>query len=141
MAKSSECKIELKGALCIKVLVSGKYILFFLVSCLFLNACLNETGRDKIPNILFALTDDQGYPHSSAYGCQFVKTPGFDRVADEGVLFRNTYCAAPQCSPNRASILTGRYLWQINEAGSRLLNHQVFSVLHYILQESPNIRI
>lgn len=95
-----------------------KVYIIFLVSCLFLNACLNEPARDKLPNILFAIADDQGYPHSSAYGCQFVKTPGFDRVADEGVLFRNTYCAAPQCSPNRASILTGRYLWQNNEAGT-----------------------
>ncbi len=72
----------------------------------------------KRPNILFAISDDQGYPHTSANGSKFVKTPGFDRMAEEGVLFQNVYCAVPQCSPNRASILTGRYLWQNYEAGT-----------------------
>ena len=82
-----------------------------------LNACSPE-GDAKKPNILFAISDDQGYPHSSAYGCKFVKTPAFDRVADNGVLFENVYCAVPQCSPNRASILTGNYLWRNREAGT-----------------------
>ena len=80
-------------------------------------SCDNKEEASK-PNILFAISDDQGYPHTSAYGAKFVKTPGFDRIADEGILFRNVYCAAPQCSPNRASILTGRYLWQNAEAGT-----------------------
>ena len=77
-----------------------------------------QYGKRKQPNILFAISDDQGFPHSSAYGCKFVSTPGFDNVAEKGALFMNTYCAAPQCSPNRASILTGRYIWQNEEAGT-----------------------
>jgi len=101
-----------------KLIDISKCILSALFFLLILNACVNKKGNDSPPNILFAIADDQGYPHSSAYGCSFVKTPGFDRVADAGVLFRNTYCAIPQCSPNRASILTGRYLWQNYEAGT-----------------------
>lgn len=72
----------------------------------------------KRPNILFAIADDQSWPHAGAYGCPFVKTPAFDRVAQSGVLFTNAFCAAPQCSPNRASILTGRHIWQNEEAGT-----------------------
>lgn len=76
-----------------------------------------SVGKER-PNILFAISDDQGYPHASAYGCKFVNTPGFDKVAKKGVLFNNVFCAAPQCSPSRASLLTGRHLWQNEEAGT-----------------------
>lgn len=70
------------------------------------------------PNILFAISDDQSFPHTSAYGARFVNTPAFDRVAREGVLFRNAYVASPGCSPSRAAFLTGRHVWQIEEAGT-----------------------
>ncbi|MGF1581313.1 MAG: sulfatase [Gemmataceae bacterium] len=72
----------------------------------------------KKPNILFVISDDQSYPHCSAYGCQFVKTPGFDRVAKEGILFNNAYAASCGCSPSRASLLTGRHPWQNKQAGT-----------------------
>jgi len=86
--------------------------------CMVLISCQNKKADTKPLNILFAISDDQGYPHTSAYGARFVKTPGFDRIADEGLMFHGVYCAAPQCSPNRASILTGCYLWQNGEAGT-----------------------
>jgi arylsulfatase A-like enzyme len=47
-----------------------------------------------------------------------VKTPHFDRVAREGVLFKNAFTSNPKCSPCRASILTGRNTWQLEEAVS-----------------------
>ena len=43
------------------------------------------------PNILFAIADDASWMHFSAYGCRFVKTPNFDRVAREGALFNNVF--------------------------------------------------
>ncbi len=70
------------------------------------------------PNILFAISDDQSYPHTSAYGADFVDTPAFDRIAENGILFNNAFAAAPQCSPSRAAILTGRNIWQLEEAGT-----------------------
>ena len=70
----------------------------------------------KRPNILFAISDDQSWPHASAYGCKFVKTPAFDYVAKEGVLFDNSFVTSPQCSPSRASILAGRHPWQNGDA-------------------------
>lgn len=71
----------------------------------------------RYPNILVAISDDQGWPHAGAYGCRFVNTPAFDRVAREGVLFTNAFCPSPQCSPSRAGLLTGMNMWQIEEGG------------------------
>ena len=70
------------------------------------------------PNILIAISDDQSYPHASAYGDPIVRTPGFDRVARNGVLFRNAFTPAPGCSPMRAAFLTGREIWQNRHAGT-----------------------
>ena len=70
------------------------------------------------PNILFALADDQSYPHTSAMGDKVVKTRVFDSVADGGVLFRQAYSLSPGCAPSRAGILTGRFPWQLEEAGT-----------------------
>jgi uncharacterized sulfatase len=70
------------------------------------------------PNILVAISDDQSFPHASAYGYEAINTPGFDRVAKHGVLFRNAFTPAPGCSPMRAAFLTGRNIWQIENAGT-----------------------
>lgn len=72
----------------------------------------------KSPNILFVISDDQSFPHASAYGAKWVKTPSFDKVARQGVLFTSAFVTSPGCSPSRASMLTGRYPWQIEEAGT-----------------------
>ncbi len=66
------------------------------------------------PNILFAIADDAS--HMSAYGHKFVNTPNFDKVAREGILFLNAFTTNPKCSPSRASILTGRHTWNLEEA-------------------------
>ncbi|MGI5818771.1 MAG: sulfatase [Armatimonadota bacterium] len=71
------------------------------------------------PNILFALADDAGM-HFGAYGCPWVDTPAFDRVAREGVLFTQAYTCNSKCAPSRASIITGRNSWQLKDAE----NHQ-----------------
>lgn len=82
--------------------------------------CYGTTKAKEVkkPNVLFVISDDQSYPYASVYGCKFVKTPAFDKVAREGVLFTNAYVTSPGSSPSRASILTGRYPWQIEEAGT-----------------------
>jgi uncharacterized sulfatase len=80
-----------------------------------LHAAAQGTSR---PNILIAISDDQSWPHASAYGSTLVNTPTFDRVAKEGVLFNNAFCASPGCSPSRAAFLTGRHTWQIEHAGT-----------------------
>src|SRR5215204_6703814 len=68
------------------------------------------------PNILFVIADDQSYPHASAYGTTWVKTPAFDRIAREGLLFMRAYTPNAKCAPSRACILTGRNSWQLEAA-------------------------
>ncbi|MEX0320556.1 MAG: sulfatase [Puniceicoccaceae bacterium] len=70
------------------------------------------------PNILFCISDDQSWEHASAYGYKAIHTPSFDRVAAEGILFNNAFSPSPGCSPTRASMLTGRHIWQIENAGT-----------------------
>jgi arylsulfatase A-like enzyme len=60
------------------------------------------------PNILFILTDDQGYWAMGCAGNAEIYTPNLDRLAAGGMRFENFFCASPVCSPARASILTGR---------------------------------
>jgi arylsulfatase A-like enzyme len=72
------------------------------------------------PNILFLIADDWGRGHAGAYGCSWVKTPNFDRVAKEGLLFLNAYTPTAKCTPSRSSIMTGRHPWLLGAAA----NHQ-----------------
>jgi arylsulfatase A-like enzyme len=82
-------------------------------------ACQLTAAEAKKPNILFIIFDDwNGSTHAGAYGCTWIKTPNFDRVAKEGALFKNAFTSNPKCSPCRASILTGRNTWQLKEAVS-----------------------
>lgn len=73
------------------------------------------------PNILLCLADDAGM-HMGAYECAWVSTPGFDRVAREGVVFSHAYTPNAKCAPSRACILTGRNSWQLEDA----CNHACF---------------
>ena len=61
----------------------------------------------KRPNILLIITHDTGR-HIGCYG-RSAATPQLDRLAEQGVLFEQAFCTAPQCSPSRASIITGRW--------------------------------
>ena len=70
------------------------------------------------PNVLLAISDDQSQMHAGAYGDKATRTPAFDRIAKEGALFNHAYCAAPSCAPSRAALLTGRYPWELEEAGN-----------------------
>jgi uncharacterized sulfatase len=103
--------------------VNANWLLVLLLLTAATGACASaqagtEIRSDRRPNVLFVITDDQSYPHASAYGSRFVDTPAFDRIAREGVLFTNAYVASPGCSPSRAAFLTGRYPWQIEHAGT-----------------------
>jgi N-acetylglucosamine-6-sulfatase len=61
------------------------------------------------PNLVFILLDDLRWDDLGCAGHPFVQTPHIDRIAREGVLFRNAFATTPLCSPSRASFLTGLY--------------------------------
>ena len=61
------------------------------------------------PNILFIMSDDHAAHAISAYGSKVNTTPNIDRIAREGMLFRNAFVTNSICTPSRATILTGKY--------------------------------
>jgi arylsulfatase A-like enzyme len=61
------------------------------------------------PNILFIFSDDHAAHAISAYGSKINQTPHMDRLAREGLLFRNCFCTNSICAPSRAVILTGKH--------------------------------
>jgi arylsulfatase A-like enzyme len=73
---------------------------------------------DERPNIFIAVADDWSYPHAGVYGDKTIHTPTFDRVAAEGVLFTNSYCSSPSCTPSRASMLTGQHIHRLEDSGN-----------------------
>ncbi|GAB3702533.1 sulfatase-like hydrolase/transferase [Spirosoma flavus] len=64
--------------------------------------------RSASPNVLFILTDDQGWGDLSLHGNRFIETPNLDRMARSGAQFERFF-VSPLCAPTRASLLTGRY--------------------------------
>ena len=67
----------------------------------------NDKGGKKRPNILFIVVDDLK-PVLECYGNTDVKTPGMDKLAQEGVMFENAYCQQAVCAPSRISFFTGK---------------------------------
>ncbi|MDD4871362.1 MAG: sulfatase [Kiritimatiellae bacterium] len=71
--------------------------------------CQSITRTIQRPNVVFILTDDHRWDHLSCAGHPFLKTPNIDRIAAEGVMFRNMFVTTSLCSPSRASFLSGLY--------------------------------
>ena len=88
--------------------------MLFLCALSLVSTCgtaIAQKENDK-PNILFIFSDDHALNAISAYGgalADVAPTPNIDRIAKEGALFRNSFCANSICGPSRASILTGKH--------------------------------
>ena len=92
---------------------------------------------DDRPNVVVCMADDWSWPHASALGDPAVKTPHFDQVAGEGVLFKNAFVSTPSCTPSRLSVLTGQHHWRLKEGtslGGSL--REEFDVYTELLQKS-----
>jgi arylsulfatase A-like enzyme len=74
-------------------------------------ACIAATAAEaaRPPNVVLIVGDDMGYADLGVQGSRNVVTPNIDAIAADGVRFTNAYVSAPQCSPARAGLLTGRY--------------------------------
>lgn len=96
-----------------------KYFRLLLLFCSSYISALGQITQDEYPNIVFCLADDWGWPHAGAYGDSIIKTPNFDRIAKEGMLFNHTYVTSPSCTPSRNSFITGKFPWEL-ESGANL---------------------
>ncbi len=65
--------------------------------------------EQKAPNILYIMSDDHGYQAVSAYDKSYINTPNIDRIANEGILFTNSFVTNSICGPSRAVMLTGKH--------------------------------
>ncbi len=84
------------------------FFLLFIV-CVCFSCTKKETQPEtQKPNILFVFMDDLGWSSLSCLGNPYMETPNIDALAEKGVLFTQAY-ATPQCTPTRASLITGQH--------------------------------
>ncbi|MCY1720655.1 sulfatase [Prolixibacteraceae bacterium Z1-6] len=101
--------------------------IFVLTSC---SQTATKQKNTKRPNILFIMSDDHALQAIGAYGHPISKlapTPNIDRLAAEGVLFQENYCANSICGPSRATVLTGKHSHAngfIKNDGTKFDGHQ-----------------
>ena len=90
-----------------------------LAALVLLALLVRVTAADQRPNILFVFADDWGrvasaYAKADGKGGlnDVARTPNFDRVAREGVLFRRAFVSAPSCTPCRSALVSGQHFWR-----------------------------
>jgi arylsulfatase A-like enzyme len=81
-------------------------------SCLFSSSLISIIAA-QAPNVIFIITDDQGYGDISAHGNPVIKTPAIDKLYGESVRLTN-YHVTPTCAPTRGALMSGHYT---NRAG------------------------
>lgn len=78
----------------------------------------DQKNTQNRPNILVLMGDDWSWPHAGFLGDPVAKTPTFDRLASEGVLFKNAFVSSPSCTPSRFSIASGQWHWRLKEGAN-----------------------
>lgn len=90
---------------------------WIIIAFLLITTCSFVNAQNQKPNILLSIADDWGV-HAGVFGDKVVKTPVFDKLGKEGILFEHAYISAPSCAPSRAAILTGQWHWRLEEAAN-----------------------
>ncbi|NIJ45924.1 arylsulfatase A-like enzyme [Wenyingzhuangia heitensis] len=105
---------------------------------------ITAQNKSKKPNVLLIYTDDHRYSGIHALAGQDVKTPNIDKLANEGLIFTNTYLmgayTGATCMPSRAQLLTGRKMFDLNGIGSVIPKEQV-AIGETFLKEGYNSHI
>src|SRR3954447_19423123 len=82
-----------------------RYLALFLL----LGAAFTGFGAESArPNIVLVMADDMGWGETSYYQHPILKTPNLDAMAASGLRFDRFYAGAPNCSPTRSTVMTGR---------------------------------
>lgn len=77
------------------------------------------SAAPSTPNIVYIMTDDHAAQMMSAYDPLRAATPNLDRIGEEGMIFRNSFCTNSLCAPARATLLTGKYSHKNGQLGNR----------------------
>ena len=86
---------------CLSILLFSLFILS--------HGCVKNKEQKKKPNVILILADDLGWTDPSFMGSKYYQTPNIDRLAESGLAFFNAYSSAANCSPSRATLLSGKY--------------------------------
>lgn len=86
-----------------------KSIYIFLFAPITILGSLNAQTKPDRPNVVLILADDLGYSDVGFNGCKDIPTPNIDKIAKNGVTFKNGYVSYAVCGPSRAGLITGRY--------------------------------
>ena len=96
------------------------FTLLLLLILIYLSTCdaLKEKSNPGLPNIIFIISDDQGWTDYGFMNHPAIKTPHIDRLANKGITYTRGYVTAPLCSPSLASMITGIYPHQHGITGN-----------------------
>ncbi|MDP6503207.1 MAG: sulfatase-like hydrolase/transferase [Planctomycetota bacterium] len=101
-----------------------KHQIIFPVLCVIIAVfTIRDSAGEPLPNMVFLMSDDQGWGDVGYNGHPKIKTPNLDSMAAAGIRFDRFYAGASVCSPTRASCLTGRSNWRVN-MNSPMAAHQ-----------------
>jgi arylsulfatase A-like enzyme len=90
------------------------FIVMFSMQC-----SMKNIAAPTKPNIIFIMSDDQGYADLGCYGSQYVQTPHLDKMAQEGMRFTQVYAGSPVCAPTRCVLMTGLHSGHITRRDNR----------------------
>ncbi len=88
---------------------SGTLLALVSILCFGCQPKKTKSEESVKPNVIVMLLDDAGYADFGFMGCEDLKTPNIDRLANNGVVFTDAHVSASVCGPSRAGLITGRY--------------------------------
>lgn len=111
---------------------TGKWTFLILVSAITVMVggfdCFGQSPEKmtrRKPNFIVFLTDDQGYNDVGCFGSPNIRTPNFDRMAQEGMRFTSAYVGSSVCGPSRSALMTGSYPIRIAEPKNTKALHTI----------------
>jgi len=115
------------------------YFVFLFLGFLSCQSTIEETAKQKSPNILLIIADDHGYADMSINELAAdVQTPNLDKLAKSGTRFTNAFASSPICSPSRVGLMTGTYhqrqqvFWY---GGNGLSNPEIPTIAELLLEK------
>ncbi|MFV1967552.1 MAG: arylsulfatase [Pirellulaceae bacterium] len=103
------CRRSFPRHLLHRITTQAAIIVTALVSQVIYIQPVSAASNDR-PNIIFIMADDLGYGDLGCYGQKLIKTPNLDRMAHEGMRFRQFYAGCTVCAPSRSVLMTGQHM-------------------------------